>query len=203
VDVIATYSIEHAIIAKRATTAIPIVATLLGDPLGTGLVNSLARPGGNLTGLSAQNADLTGKRFEVLREVVPNLRRLAVLYNGNNPVYRLEVDIVRAAAIPLGLASSHICADNFSCPSQTPVLMPAATCAGPISSSRDSSAGCIMPRPFPAAEPQPNPRYVPDQGSPQAAGLAPPPARPPHIHARGSRIESACIVCFCFMPASM
>jgi putative tryptophan/tyrosine transport system substrate-binding protein len=103
VDVITTYSTEHALIAKRATTAIPIVATLLGDPIGSGLVNSLARPGGNLTGLSAQNADLTGKRFELLREVVPNLRRLAVLFNGNNPAYRLEVEIVRAAAIPLGL----------------------------------------------------------------------------------------------------
>jgi len=63
----------------------------------------LAHPGGNLTGLSAQNADLTGKRFELLHEIVPNLRRLAVLFNGNNLAYKLETDIVRAAAIPLGL----------------------------------------------------------------------------------------------------
>jgi putative ABC transport system substrate-binding protein len=103
VDVIATYSTEHALIAKRATVAIPIVATLLGDPLGTGLVGTLARPGGNLTGLSAQNVDLAGKRFELLREIVPTLRRLAILFNANNPNSALEIDIVRTTARPLGL----------------------------------------------------------------------------------------------------
>ena len=75
----------------------------MGDPVGSGLVASLAHPGGNLTGLSGQNADLNGKRFELLHEIVPNLRRLAVLFNGNNLAYRLESEIVRAAAIPLGL----------------------------------------------------------------------------------------------------
>ena len=89
-------------VAKEATSTIPIVA-LMGDPVGSGLVASLAHPGGNLTGLSAQNADLNGKRFELLHEIVPNLRRLAVLFNGNNLAYRLETDIVRAAATPLGL----------------------------------------------------------------------------------------------------
>ena len=89
-------------VAKEATSTIPIVA-LMGDPVGSGLVASLAHPGGNLTGLSAQNADLNGKRFELLHEIVPNLRRLAVLFNGNNLAYRLESEIVRAAAIPLGL----------------------------------------------------------------------------------------------------
>jgi putative ABC transport system substrate-binding protein len=103
VDVIATYSTEHAIIAKQATATIPIVATLLGDPLGTGLVTSLARPGGNLTGLSAQNVDLAGKRFELLREVIPGLRRLAILFNVNNPNSALEIGILRKAARPLGL----------------------------------------------------------------------------------------------------
>ena len=102
VDVIVTYGSEHIQIAKEATSTIPIVA-LMGDPVGSGLVASLAHPGGNLTGLSAQNADLNGKRFELLHEIVPNLRRLAVLFNGNNLAYRLEADIVRAAAIPLGL----------------------------------------------------------------------------------------------------
>jgi putative tryptophan/tyrosine transport system substrate-binding protein len=102
VDVIVTYGSEHIQIAKEATSTIPIVA-LMGDPVGSGLVASLAHPGGNLTGLSAQNADLNGKRFELLHEIVPNLRRLAVLFNGNNLAYRLESDIVRAAAIPLGL----------------------------------------------------------------------------------------------------
>jgi putative ABC transport system substrate-binding protein len=103
VDVIVTYSTEHAFIAKRATTLIPIVVTLIGDPLGTGLVKSLSRPGGNLTGLSAQNVDLAGKRFELLREIVPDLRRLAILFNGNNPNSALEIEIVRRAAGPAGL----------------------------------------------------------------------------------------------------
>jgi putative ABC transport system substrate-binding protein len=103
VDVIVTYGSEHVQIAKEATSTIPIVFALAGDPVGSGLVTSLAHPGGNITGTSSQNADLTGKRFELLREVVPNLRRLAVLFNGNDPAYRLEVDIVRAAASPLGL----------------------------------------------------------------------------------------------------
>src|SRR5262245_35258610 len=103
VDVIVTYGSEHVQIAKDATSAIPIVFALAGDPVGSGLVTSLAHPGGNVTGTSSQNADLTGKRFELLREVVPNLGRLAVLFNGNNVAYRLEVDVVRAAAIPLTL----------------------------------------------------------------------------------------------------
>jgi putative tryptophan/tyrosine transport system substrate-binding protein len=103
VNVIVTYGSEHVQIAKEATSTIPIVFGTAGDPVGSGLVASLAHPGGNITGVSSQNADLTGKRFELLREVVPNLRRLAVLFNGNNPAYRLEVDMVRAAATPLGL----------------------------------------------------------------------------------------------------
>ena len=63
----------------------------------------MARPEGNLTGISAQNVDLAGKRFELLREVVPALRRLAILFNVNNPNAALEIDIVRKAAGPLGL----------------------------------------------------------------------------------------------------
>jgi putative ABC transport system substrate-binding protein len=106
VDVIVTYGSEHVQIAKGATSTIPIVFALAGDPVGSGLVASLAHPGGNITGTSSQNADLTGKRFELLREIVPNLRRLAVLFNGNSPAYRAEVDIVRTAATPLGLEVS-------------------------------------------------------------------------------------------------
>jgi putative ABC transport system substrate-binding protein len=103
VNVVVTYSNEHVEIAKQATSTIPIVFALAGDPLGTGLVASLARPGGNLTGLSAQNVDLAGKRFELLREVIPGLRRLAILFNGNNPNSPLEFRIIDAAARPLGL----------------------------------------------------------------------------------------------------
>jgi putative ABC transport system substrate-binding protein len=106
VDVIVTYSSEHTQIAKQATSTIPIVFALAADPVGSGLVTNLARPGGNLTGLSAQNVDLTGKRFELLREIVPGLRRLAVLFNGNNPTATIEIDIVRTAASPLGIEVS-------------------------------------------------------------------------------------------------
>jgi putative tryptophan/tyrosine transport system substrate-binding protein len=104
VDVIVAYSTEHAQIAKQTTASIPIVAPLIGDPLGTGLVNSLARPGGNLTGLSAQNVDLAGKRFELLGEIVPKLRRLAILYNVNNTNAGLEIENIRKAAPLLGVA---------------------------------------------------------------------------------------------------
>jgi putative tryptophan/tyrosine transport system substrate-binding protein len=104
VDVIVTYSNQIAEIAKQATAAIPIVVTLAADPVGTGLVNSLARPGGNLTGLSAQNVDLAGKRFELLREVVPGLRRLAVLFNVESiRNAALELESVRNVALPLGV----------------------------------------------------------------------------------------------------
>src|SRR5262249_22678931 len=105
VDVIATYSTEHTQIVKQVTSTIPIVFALAADPVRSGLVASLAHPGGNLTGLSAQNVDLTGKRFELLREIVP-VRRLAVLYNGNNPTSTTEIDIVRTAASSLGIEVS-------------------------------------------------------------------------------------------------
>jgi putative ABC transport system substrate-binding protein len=88
--------------AKRATSVIPIVF-VVSDPVGTGLVASLARPGGNATGLSNQGSDTAGKRVELLREVVPNLRRLAVLANESNPVARREAEGVRAAAHALGV----------------------------------------------------------------------------------------------------
>ena len=106
VDVIVTYSNEHVEIAKQSTSTIPIVFAFAGDPLGTGLVASLARPGGNLTGLSSQNVDLAGKRFELLREVIPGLRRLAILFNVDNANSPLEFGIIQAAARPLGLEVS-------------------------------------------------------------------------------------------------
>ena len=74
-----------------------------GDPVGTGLVASLARPGGNVTGLSIQQTDLAGKRLELLREVVPGLRRLAIMANVGNPAAVLEMGEVQAAARTLGL----------------------------------------------------------------------------------------------------
>ena len=88
--------------AKKATAVIPIVFPLASDPVGDGLVASLARPGGNVTGLSNEQPDLAGKRLEILREIVPGLGRLAVLV-GHNPTATLNVGEVQAAASKLGL----------------------------------------------------------------------------------------------------
>jgi putative tryptophan/tyrosine transport system substrate-binding protein len=89
--------------AKQATAIIPIVFASVSDPVGTGLVESLARPGGNVTGLSSQQVDIAGKRLELLREVVPNLRRLAILANVGNPAVVLDMGEAQAAARKLGL----------------------------------------------------------------------------------------------------
>jgi putative tryptophan/tyrosine transport system substrate-binding protein len=103
VDVIVTQSTPAVIAAKQATAVIPIVFVGIGDPVGTGLVASLARPGGNITGLSIQAADTAAKRLELLREVVPNLRRLAIMVNVGNPLSVLESREVQTAARTLGL----------------------------------------------------------------------------------------------------
>jgi putative ABC transport system substrate-binding protein len=102
VDVIVTTG--GAVLATmQATSVIPIVFALALDPVGSGMVKSLARPGGNVTGLSLQSTDLSGKRLELLREVVPSLRRLAIMANASYPAAVLEVGEVQAAARSLGL----------------------------------------------------------------------------------------------------
>jgi putative tryptophan/tyrosine transport system substrate-binding protein len=88
---------------KRVTSSIPIVFALSTDPVGGGLVASLARPGGNVTGLSNQAADVASKRFEFLREVVPHLRRLAIMLNVGFPQAELEKAGVQTAARKLDL----------------------------------------------------------------------------------------------------
>jgi ABC-type uncharacterized transport system substrate-binding protein len=103
VDVIVTSGTSMVLAAKQATSVIPIVFTATGDPVSTGLITSLARPGGNITGLSNQLPDLVGKRLDLLREVVPGLGRLALLANVGNPVIMLEIGHVQAAARTLGL----------------------------------------------------------------------------------------------------
>jgi putative tryptophan/tyrosine transport system substrate-binding protein len=89
--------------AKQATSLIPIVFYLAIDPIGMGLIDSLARPGGNITGVSNQQAELAGKRIELLREVVPGLRHLAVLANVSNPQAVLDMGEAQTAAGKLGL----------------------------------------------------------------------------------------------------
>jgi putative tryptophan/tyrosine transport system substrate-binding protein len=98
VDVIVTHAPLNVIAAKRATSAIPIVFAAVGDPVGIGVVASLSRPGGNVTGLSLQSADLAGKRLELLRGAIPGLRRLAMLVNAGSPNAALEMGEVKAAA---------------------------------------------------------------------------------------------------------
>ena len=103
VDIIVTWGTASVIAANQATSVIPIVFALAGGPVGTGLVTSLARPGGNVTGLSSQQSDLGGKRLEFLREVFATLRRLAVMANVGSPVAALDMLEVQAAARALGL----------------------------------------------------------------------------------------------------
>jgi putative ABC transport system substrate-binding protein len=103
VDVIVTGGDAQALAAKRATTVIPIVLGAAGDPVGNGLVQALARPGGNVTGSSVQLTDTAGKRLEILREIVPDLRRLAISGNFPNPTVAPELETVQAAAHALGL----------------------------------------------------------------------------------------------------
>jgi ABC-type uncharacterized transport system substrate-binding protein len=103
VDVIVTVATPSTLAARQATEVIPIVFAAVSDPVGTGLVASLARPGGNITGLANQISDTAGKRLEFLREVVPDLRRLAIMANVGNPASVLEMGEAQAAARKLGL----------------------------------------------------------------------------------------------------
>ena len=103
VDVIVAGGTEYVLAAKQATSVIPIVFPNLGDPVGSGLVASLARPGGNATGLSIQGTDTVGKRVELLRDVISGLRRLAIMANVDNSAVVLELRQVQAIARTLGL----------------------------------------------------------------------------------------------------
>jgi putative ABC transport system substrate-binding protein len=107
VDVIVTAG--GAVLAtKQATSVIPIVFAVANDPVGSGLVASLARPGGNVTGLSLQFTDLAGKRLELLRETVPGFRRLAIMANVGYPGAVLEFHEVQATARSVGLEVATI-----------------------------------------------------------------------------------------------
>jgi putative tryptophan/tyrosine transport system substrate-binding protein len=101
VDVIVTGG-AALLAAKQATSVIPIVFAVAGDPVGSGIVASLSRPGGNITGLSLQRTDTVGKRLEILREVLPRLSRLAILVNAGSPTVVEEMGEVEATARTLG-----------------------------------------------------------------------------------------------------
>jgi putative ABC transport system substrate-binding protein len=108
VDVIVTAGTPAALAVKRTTPSIPLVMAAVGDPIGVGLVASLARPGGNVTGLSAIAPELEGKRLELLREVVPKLSHIAVLWNPDNPFHAGSVKETRAAAQVLGIKAQLV-----------------------------------------------------------------------------------------------
>jgi putative ABC transport system substrate-binding protein len=103
VDVIFTSGTPPTVAAKKATSEIPIVFAPAGDPLASGLVASLSRPGGNVTGLSNQTADVASKRVELLREVAGQVRRLAIIVKSNNASAASEMREVEAAAGKLGI----------------------------------------------------------------------------------------------------
>jgi putative tryptophan/tyrosine transport system substrate-binding protein len=103
VDAIVTAGTPAALAVKRATTTVPLVMVAVGDPIGTGLVSSLARPGGNLTGLSSIAPDLEGKRLQLLREVLPALSHVAMFVNSLNPFHVSSMKQARAAAQAMGI----------------------------------------------------------------------------------------------------
>jgi putative ABC transport system substrate-binding protein len=103
VDLIVASGTQAIQAAKQATTTIPIVMAVSSDAVGTGLVTSLSRPGGNITGLSSLNPDLSGKRLELLEEAVPGLSRVAILWHGGHPAAILAMQETEAAGRVLGL----------------------------------------------------------------------------------------------------
>jgi putative ABC transport system substrate-binding protein len=103
VDLIVTGGTPAAKALKRTTGTIPIVMAIVGDPVGAGLVESLARPGGNATGFSIVGPELSGKRLELLKEIVPELSSVAVMLNSKNPLSQFELTEMRTAGEAMGL----------------------------------------------------------------------------------------------------
>jgi putative ABC transport system substrate-binding protein len=103
VDVIVTAGTPASLAVKRATSSVPLVMIAVGEPVATGLVASLARPGGNVTGVTSISPEIEGKRLELLREVVPGVSHIAVLWNAASPVQVIQERETRAAAQVLGM----------------------------------------------------------------------------------------------------
>ena len=103
VDLIATFGTPPTRAAKQATATIPIVMIGIGDPVGAGLVSSLARPGGNITGNTILGPDVAGKRLQLLKEVIPSLSRVAFLWNPDNASHPAQLAELQAAVQTLGL----------------------------------------------------------------------------------------------------
>src|SRR5215467_1846594 len=104
VDLILSVNTPSTRAVIEATKTIPIVMTAVGDPVGLGLVPSLARPGGNVTGLSNMSGDLAGKRLELLKEAVPAAKRIAVMMHPDDPIVPMQVKDIDATAARIGVA---------------------------------------------------------------------------------------------------
>ena len=101
VDVIVASTSQAALVAQKVAVAVPVVFVGVTDPVGIGLVPNLSRPGGNLTGLAITSADLTGKRLQVLKEIIPNLSRVAIFWRPDNPFHAIQLKGAQAAATTL------------------------------------------------------------------------------------------------------
>jgi putative ABC transport system substrate-binding protein len=108
VDVIVTQGTDSTEAARKTTSTIAIVMASIGDAVGTGIVSSLARPGGNVTGLTLVATEQSTKRLELIKEISPGLSRLAILWNGNNASHRLQLKEMETATPVLGLALQSI-----------------------------------------------------------------------------------------------
>jgi len=113
VDVIVAVSTPAIEAAKNATKTIPIIMAGVSDPVGTGFVASLARPGGNVTGLSLQSPELSGKRLELLKEIIPKLSRVAFLVHRQDPGHRLFVKEAQDAGQSLGMQIQPLAVAGF------------------------------------------------------------------------------------------
>jgi putative ABC transport system substrate-binding protein len=122
VEVIVVSNTAEAQAAKRATSSIPIVMASVGDPVGSGLVASLARPGGNITGLSTMIADISAKRLQLLKELNPEWARVAVLWNPDTRSHRIVLEELKQVAPSLSMNLDFVAAS-------TPVQLPAALSA--------------------------------------------------------------------------
>jgi putative ABC transport system substrate-binding protein len=108
VDVIVVANTPAALAVKRATSTIPIVFSLVADPVGSGLVTNLAHPGGNITGNSLMTTEISAKRLQLLKELIPRLTRVAVLWNPDNPTHLKMIEEIKAAAPSLSLELSFV-----------------------------------------------------------------------------------------------
>jgi putative tryptophan/tyrosine transport system substrate-binding protein len=109
-QIIVCYGSEATLAAKQATTSIPVVIAVSADPIGAGLAASLARPGGNVTGLSMQQPEMAGKHVELLKRVVPQAKRIAVLLNPHDPTHPNRADEIIRAAGSTGIEAFSVAA---------------------------------------------------------------------------------------------